>query len=50
MRYETARQSVAPIQVFTVNPTLPPTTNLDRDYFLPALTVTYQLNPEMQFA
>ena len=48
VRYETAKQTVSPIQVFTVNPTLPPATNLNRDYFLPALTLTYQLNPEMQ--
>lgn len=49
VRYETAKQTVAPIQVFTVNPSLPPATNLNRDYFLPALTLTYQLNPEIQF-
>ena len=49
VRYETAKQTVSPILVYAVNPSLPPTTNLDRDYFLPALTLTYQLNPEMQF-
>ena len=49
VRYETAKQTVSPILVYSVNPVLPPATNLDRDYFLPALTLTYQLNPEMQF-
>ena len=49
VRYETAKQTVSPILVYNVNPALPPATNLDRDYWLPALTLTYQLNPEMQF-
>jgi len=49
VRYETATQTVAAIQVFTVNPTLPPETNLKRDYWLPAVTFTYQLAPQMQF-
>lgn len=48
VRYEIATQTVAPIEVYTVQPSLPPSTNLKRDYWLPALTVTYQLNPEMQ--
>ena len=49
VRYETAKQSVSPIQVYSVLPNLPPATNINRDYWLPALTLTYQLNPEMQF-
>jgi TonB-dependent receptor len=48
VRFETATQTVAPIKVFNVNPTLPPATDIKRDYWLPALTVTYQLMPEMQ--
>ena len=48
VRYETAVQTVLPVQVFTVSPILPPVTNLNRNYWLPAATVTYQLAPDMQ--
>lgn len=48
VRFEKATQSVTPVQVYTVTPVLPPATSLKRDYFLPAATLTYQLNPEMQ--
>jgi len=49
VRYETATQTVSPIQVYSSFLSLPPATNLKRDYWLPAVTLTYQLNPEMQF-
>ena len=48
VRYETAKQTVTPVKVYTTSPVLPPATNLDRNYWLPAATITYQLNPEMQ--
>ncbi|HMN54411.1 MAG TPA: TonB-dependent receptor, partial [Sphingopyxis sp.] len=47
-RYETATQRVSPVQVYTVSPTLPPPTNLSRDYLLPAATLTYEIQPQMQ--
>lgn len=48
VRYETARQTVAAIPVFnTPDPTLA-TTNLDNDYWLPAATITWQIQPDMQ--
>ena len=49
VRYETARQSVDPITVYTVAPVLPPATLLNRDYWLPGFTITYKLNEKMQF-
>ncbi len=48
VRYEKGTQSVSPISVYTVIPSLPPATNLNRSYWLPAATITLQLNPEMQ--
>ncbi|MDZ7588678.1 MAG: TonB-dependent receptor [Parasphingorhabdus sp.] len=49
VRYETAKQSVSTPQIFPRQiGTALPTTNLDRDYWLPAATLTYQLNPDMQ--
>ncbi len=47
-RYETADQSVNPVQVYSVNPTLPPPTNLSRNYLLPAATLTYEIDSQMQ--
>lgn len=48
-RYESANQGVSAVQVYTVNPTLPPATNLKRDYLLPAATLTYEISPQLQF-
>lgn len=48
VRYETAKQTVAPVTVYTTATILPPATNLNRNYWLPAATVTYQLAPDMQ--
>ncbi len=49
VRYETADQSVTPVQVFTTPTASLAGTQLSRNYWLPALTLTYQINPEMQF-
>ena len=48
VRYETAVERVSPVQVYDVSPSLPPATNLSRDYFLPAATLTYEIQPQMQ--
>ena len=48
VRYETAKQTVTPVRVYTNTPVLPPATNLNRNYWLPAATITYQLAPDMQ--
>ncbi len=48
VRYETAKQRVTPVQVFT-NPTASlAETNLSRDYFLPAVTLTAEVASDMQ--
>lgn len=48
VRYETAKQTVVPVQVFTVPTASLASTNLDRDYWLPAITFTYELGTDMQ--
>jgi outer membrane receptor protein involved in Fe transport len=48
VRYETAKQAVAPVQVYNTPVASLAATNLDRDYFLPAATLTYQINDDMQ--
>ncbi len=48
VRYETAKQTVVPIQVFTVPNASLAGTNLDRDYFLPAATLTWEVADRMQ--
>ncbi len=48
VRYETARQTVAPEQVFRVPTASLAGTVIDNDYWLPAATLTYQITPEMQ--
>jgi outer membrane receptor protein involved in Fe transport len=48
-RYETAKQTVSPVQVFTNPIASQASTALNRDYLLPAATLTYQINDEMQF-
>jgi outer membrane receptor protein involved in Fe transport len=47
-RYEWARQTVMPVQVFATPTASLAGTRLDRAYWLPALTVTWQITPEMQ--
>lgn len=49
VRYETAKQTVSPVQVFRVPTASLASTNLDNDYWLPAVTITYEITPEMQF-
>ncbi len=48
VRYETARQTVDSIQVFNTPTVSAATTRLNRDYWLPAGTLTAQLAPDMQ--
>ncbi|MEI9928169.1 MAG: TonB-dependent receptor [Sphingomonas sp.] len=48
VRYEKGTQAISPIRVYTTLPSLPPATNIQRHYWLPAATLTLQLNPEMQ--
>lgn len=49
VRYETAKQTVTPVKVF-INPgSAQAATNLDNDYWLPAATLTYQIDDAMQF-
>lgn len=49
VRFESGAQRVNAIQVFNVPSVSLAQTNLNRDYFLPAVTLTFKLNPEMQF-
>ena len=46
VRYEKARESVTPTALFGLPAAIG--NRLNNDYFLPAGTVTYQLNPDMQ--
>jgi outer membrane receptor protein involved in Fe transport len=48
VRYETAKQSVTPVQVFDVPTASLASTNLDRSYWLPAATLTWQMADRMQ--
>lgn len=48
VRYEQAKQTVRPVQVYITPVASLAQTNLDRDYFLPAATLTYQINDELQ--
>ena len=47
-RYEQGEQKVAPLKVFNVASTSEAGTNLDNDYILPALTLTYKFGDNMQ--
>ena len=47
VRYETAEQSVTPVDLFSDDP-LPTAAPLDNDYFLPAATVTWNFREDMQ--
>ena len=49
VRYEDAKLDVAPIQVFTEPGAGTAATSLDNDYWLPAGTLTYEIQPGMQF-
>ncbi len=48
VRYEVAKQSVSPVRVFTGVIPLAASTNLRRNYLLPAATITYELADKMQ--
>jgi len=48
VRFEKARQTVDPIQVFST-PGTTTGTRLDKEYWLPAATITWQFRPDMQF-
>ncbi len=47
-RYEQGEQTVAPLKVFNVASTSEAGTNLDNDYVLPAVTLTYKFGENMQ--
>ncbi len=49
VRYETATQSVTPVQVFTVPTASLASTNLKQSYWLPAATLTWDINEQMKF-
>ncbi len=48
VRYETAKETVVPVQVFNTPTGSTAATNLDNDYWLPAATLTWQFRPDMQ--
>jgi outer membrane receptor protein involved in Fe transport len=48
VRYETAKQVVTPVQVFRVPTASLAGTLIDRDYWLPAVTATWEFSPELQ--
>ncbi|MCW5759750.1 MAG: TonB-dependent receptor, partial [Phenylobacterium sp.] len=48
VRYETAKEVVTPIQVFTVPGASTAATDLDNGYWLPAATLTWEVEPGMQ--
>ena len=48
VRYEHARQTVDPLRVFNVPGSSTIGTNLNRDYYLPAATLTWQVRPDVQ--
>lgn len=49
VRYETAKQTVTPVQAFDTPLGSTASTNLKNDYWLPAVSVTYQPTPQLQF-
>ncbi|MBW8296289.1 TonB-dependent receptor [Sphingopyxis sp.] len=48
VRYEDAKQSVAPIDIFGTGGSAIVQTNLSNDYWLPAVTLTWEVAPDMQ--
>ena len=49
VRYETATQTVSPVQVFTVPTASLAATNLKESYWLPAATLTWDITDQMKF-
>ncbi|SKB29920.1 TonB-dependent receptor domain-containing protein [Sphingopyxis flava] len=48
VRYENAKQKVAPIDLFNSGSSAIAQTNLKNDYWLPAITLTWEVAPDMQ--
>jgi outer membrane receptor protein involved in Fe transport len=48
VRFEKARQSVEAVQVFSTPTALPDSPTLRKEYWLPAATLTYQVQPDLQ--
>ncbi len=48
VRYETAKETVTPLEVFNTPGASTASTNLDNDYWLPTATVTWNVNPDMK--
>jgi len=48
IRYETAKENVVPIAVFSTPGGSTAATSLNNDYWLPGATITWQFNPGMQ--
>lgn len=48
VRYEDARQAVDPLQVFATPSASLASTKLERNYWLPAATLTFKFDPDMQ--
>ena len=48
VRYETAKQAVSPIQVFSTPGTLLGGTNLDNSYWLPTATLTWSIEDDLK--
>ncbi len=49
VRYEAAKQTVVPVQVFAIPTASLASTNLNEQYWLPAATLTWDLNDQMKF-
>jgi TonB-dependent receptor len=49
VRYEAAEQTVEPVQVFRIPTASLASTSLDRAYWLPGATLTWEMAPQMQF-
>ena len=49
VRYEKAEQTVTPVQVFTVPTASLASTSLENAYWLPAATLTWDINDQMKF-
>ena len=48
VRYEDAKQTVIPIDLFNTGSSAIVATNLNNDYWLPAVTLTWEVAPDMQ--
>lgn len=49
VRYEIAKQTVVPVQVFTTPTASLASTSLNKSYWLPAATLTWDINDQMKF-